>query len=170
MVRKLIPIMLASLLLTGYGSFWEDQGEAARTRAAAQAAQAEAAKQNAEAAIIDAQSRGALAASQADALHASTNALVDLADDGEYVWLFAGLALAILAFAGWAIWATHRRPAATPPAEARRQYIMLETPVGCVRMIREPQETPEQFTIRVAMLAAALGTEEARMLAPPTRR
>lgn len=167
-VWLLVVVVCGMLVMAGCGSFWEDQGTASRTSAEARLRQAEAARQNAQAAIIDAQARGALADSQADALRSSIDSLVDLADDGEYVWLFAGLAFAILAFAGWAIWATHRRPAAPPP-EAPRQIVMLETPAGPVRMIREARETPEQFALRVALLAAQLSTQERTLIEAPRR-
>lgn len=171
MVRKsvlFIALVVIALATAGCGDFWQAQGDASRANAQAALRRAEAERQNAQAAIIDAQARGALADSQADALRSSIDSLVDLADDGEYVWLFAGLAFAILAFAGWAIWATHRRPAAPPP-EAPRQIVMLETPAGPVRMIREARETPEQFALRVALLAAQLSTQERTLIEAPRR-
>lgn len=169
MVRRLVILMLVGMMLAGCGSYWEDQGTASRTSAEARLRQAEAARENARAAIIDAEARGSLAESQAYALRSSIDSLVDLADDGEYVWLFAGLAFGVLAFAGWAIWATHRRPAA-PPAETPRQIVMLETAQGPVRMIREQQETPEQFALRVAMLATQLSAQEQALLIEGPRR
>lgn len=175
MVRRiaLIMVLAATLLATaGCAGFWEAQGDASRASAEARLRQAEAARENARAAIIDAEARGTMAESQADALRSSIDAVVDLADDGEYVAVFAGLAFGVLAFAGWAIWATHRRSAAAavpPPAvvEAPRQWVTLETDMGPVRMIREPMESPEQFTVRVALMAAQLGEQQARLVAAP---
>jgi hypothetical protein len=171
-VRILIVIMAGLLLLTGCGSYWEDQGTAAVRNASARQAQAEAARQNAEAAIIEARAQGALAESQAQALTQSVGAVVDLADDGEYVVVFAGIAFAVLAFAGWAIWAMARRPAAAapPPVERHqpRQWLTIETTGGPVRMIQEPHETQQEFTLRVALLAARLSEAETagRLLGP----
>lgn len=173
MVKTLIVIMAGLVLLSGCGSFWEDQGTAAVRNANARQAQAEAARQNAQAAIIEAQAQGALAESQADALRTSVDAVVDLADDGEYVMVFAALAFGVLAFAGLAIWVTHRRsaaaPAPPPAAEQRRQWLTIETQSGPVRMIQEPHETPQEFTLRVALLAARLSELETqtRLLGPP---
>ena len=162
-VRKLIPLILASLLLAGCGDYWADQGAASRMSS-------EARLRNAQAAILDAEARNTMADSQADALRTSVDAVVDLAGSGEeYVWLFAGIAFAALAFAGWAIWATHRQPTAPAPPDTPRHVVMLETPAGPVRMIREQQETPEQFALRVAMLAAKLSADESRLLDAPRR-
>lgn len=173
-VWMLVVVVCGVLVLAGCGSFWEDQGTASRTSAEARLRQAEAARENARAAIIDAEARGSLADSQAYALRSSIDSLVDLADDGEYVWLFAGLAFAIIAFAGWAIWATHRRPAVVEsqqlPEVRRLQGITIETAAGPVRLVQEPQETPEQFTLRVALLAAAMATQERTLLEAPPRR
>ncbi len=179
MVRTLIVIMAGLVLLSGCGSYWEDKGTASRTSADAQLRQAEAARQNAQAAIIDAEARGSLAESQAHALRTTIDANADLtrqavsmADNSEYVWVFAGIAFAVLAFAGLTIWIMERRAApatAPPPVERRRQWLTIETSDGPVRMIQESHETPEQFTVRVALLAARLSEAETagRLLGPP---
>lgn len=173
-----IAVILAGLVLAGCGSFWEAQGEASRTSAQARLRQAEAERQNAQAAIIDAEAHGALAQSQADALRTTINAnasltrqAVALADRSEYVWIFVGLAFAVLAFAGWTIWMMARRPAAEPPARRSmllERGITIETAAGPVRLVQEPGESHEMYVLRVATLAAAVGAAEceARLLPP----
>jgi len=121
-----ITILAAAVLLAGCGSFWEDQGAASRTSAEARLRQAEAERQNAQAAIIDAEARGALAQSQARALTTAMDAnasltrqAVALADRGEYVWLGAGLAVLGLVIGGLGVGLAARRPGggvAPPPA------------------------------------------------------
>ena len=158
MVRKATILALAVLMLSGCGSFWEDQGTAAVSNADARRAQAEAARQNAEAAIIDAQARGALAESQARALTQSVNAVVDLADDGEYVGAFAAIAFAVLGFAGWAIWATHRHPA--PPA---RKKAVIEAGGRLLQLEQGADETPAAFVWRVEQIAARMEANERQL-------
>lgn len=176
MVRKLLILIMASVMLTGCAGFWDDQGEASRTSAEARLRQAEAARQNAQAAIIDAEARGALAASQAEALRTTIDAnsdlmrqAVDLADNGEYVWLFAAVALGVLAFAGWAIWATHRRPAAVaPPAPAGpRQVARIETVQGQWLLEQGEGESHAAFLMRVQALAAQAAARERVLLEGP---
>jgi hypothetical protein len=187
--RTLIVIMAGLLLLTGCGSYWEDQGTASRTSAEARLRQAEAARQNAQAAIIDAEARGALAESQADALRTAISAnadltrqAVDMADNSEYVWVFAALAFGVLGFAGWSIWTITRRPAATPAATsapeppalrpALRPGITIESIAGPVRIEQEEGETRYHFMLRVRQVAEAIQAAEDRMLleGPDKRR
>ena len=180
MVKILIVIMAGLVLLSGCGSFWEDQGTASRTSAEARLRQAEAERQNAEAAIIDAQGRGALAESQAHALRTTIDANADLtrqavsmADNSKYVWVFAGLAFAVLAFAGWTIWTMARRPAA-PASPARidvpqiERGVTIETVAGTIRLVQEPEETRYHFMVRVRTLAEAMSEaeREGRLLGP----
>jgi hypothetical protein len=177
----LAVFMVAALLLAGCSSFWEDQGTASRLSAEARRVSALAAQRDAEAAIIDAEARGSLAESQAHALRTTIDANADLtrqavsmADDGEYVWVFAAIAFAVLAFAGLVIWAMARRPAPAPPPVERhqpRQWLTIETSSGLVRMIQEPHETQQEFTLRVALLAARLSEAETagRLLEGPRR-
>lgn len=182
MVRILVVFMAALLVLTGCGSFWEDQGTASKTAAQARLSQAEAARQNAQAAIIDAEGRGALAESQARALTRTIDANADLtrqaiglADNGEYVWLFAGLAFGVLAFAGWTIWTMARRPAAAPAAPPRIEVlpqlergITIQTVAGPIRLVQAPEETRYHFVMRVRAVAERLeaGEGEMRLLGP----
>ena len=180
MVKILIVIMAGLVLLSGCGSFWEDQGTASRTSAEARLRQAEAERQNAEAAIIDAQGRGALAESQAHALRTTIDANADLtrqavsmADNSKYVWVFAGLAFAVLAFAGWTIWTMARRPAA-PASPARidvpqiERGVTIETVAGTIRLVQEPEVTRYHFMVRVRTLAEAMSeaAREGRLLGP----
>jgi hypothetical protein len=155
----LAVFMLAALLLGGCGSFWEDQGTASRTLAEARLRSAEAARQNAQAAIIDAEARGAMAESQARALEQSVDAVVDLSDDGEYIALFAGLALAVLVFAGFVVWQMNRRPVAAPRYEPQQQPRQIATikddwdhPIFQIE--QAPHETFEHFMFRVNVQAA----------------
>lgn len=186
MVRILIVIMAGLVLLSGCGSFWEDQGEASRTQAQAALRRAEAERQNAQAAIIDAEARGALAESQAAALSTTIDANADLmrqavslADNGEYVWIIAGLSLGMLVFAGWVIWTMARRPAAAPappPPQIVPQIVpqigrgvTIETVAGTIRLVQEPEETRYHFMLRVRSLAEAMSEaeREGRLLGPP---
>ncbi|HSN77866.1 MAG TPA: hypothetical protein VL334_22550 [Anaerolineae bacterium] len=176
----LIVAMVAGLLLAGCGSFWEDQGAASRTSAEARLRQAEAARQEAAAAVIDAEGRGALAESQAHALRTTIDANADLtrqavamADSSEYVWLFAGLAFAVLGFAGWTIWTMARRPAAAPalPPDVPQigRGVTIETTAGQLRLVQKPEETRYHFMVRVRSLAEAISEaeREGRLLGPP---
>lgn len=159
-VRRTIILALAMLLLTGCGSFWEDQGTAAVTSASARRAQAEAARENARAAIIDAEARGAMAESQADALRQSVDAVVNLADDGEYVGMFAAIAFAVLAFAGWTIWATHRHPAMPAPPPPARRVAVIEAGGQRLQLEQAADETPAMFVWRVEEIAARMEANE----------
>jgi len=51
-VKVLIVIMVGLVLLSGCGSFWEDQGTASRTSAEARLRQAEAERQNAQPQLV----------------------------------------------------------------------------------------------------------------------
>lgn len=161
MRTKVLIVIMAGLLLTGCAGFWEDQGTASRTSAEARLRQAEAARQNAQAAILDAEARGALAESQAQALTQSIDAVTDLADDGEYVGLFAGIAFAVLGFAGWAIWATHRRPA----MPAARKMAVIEAGGQRLQLEQGSDETTAAFVFRVQQIAAQMEASEQRQLA-----
>jgi hypothetical protein len=160
------------VLLSGCGSFWEDQGTASRTSAEARLRSAEAARQNAQAAIIDAESRGAMAESQAAALRQSVDAVVDLADDGDTVLVLAIVMLAVLAFAGWAVWHVARRPVAAPQYQAPpqpRQIATVETVEGRFQIEQAPQETHAAFLLRVQLLAAQAAQREQALLEAPKR-
>jgi hypothetical protein len=163
------------MLLSGCGSFWEDQGTASRLSAEARRASALAAQRDAEAAIIDAEARGAMAESQADALRQSVGAVVDLADDGEYIALFAGVMLAVLAFTGFVIWATHRRPVVAShyePLPQSRQIATIKDDRDRImfEIEQQPHETTAQFQVRLYLLAAqAAQREEALLLEAPKR-
>ena len=172
MVKIAAVAMIAVMVLAGCGSFWQDQGTASRTQAEARLRQAEAARQNAQAAIIDAESRGALAESQAHALRTTIDANADLtrqavsmADNSEYVWVFASIALAVLVFAGLVVGLVMRRPTAS------RQVATIETMDGTtLRMIQEPAETHAAFLLRVNAAAFAAAEREQRLIdAPKTR-
>jgi hypothetical protein len=158
------------VLLTGCGSFWEDQGAASKTSAEARLRSAEAARQNAQAAIIDAEARGAMAESQARALEQSVDAVVDLSDDGEYIVLFAGLALAVLTFAGFVIWQMGRRPVAAPRYEVPsqpRQIATVETVEGRFQIEQQPQESTVAFLLRLQLVAAQAAQREQALLEAP---
>jgi len=171
-VKVLIVIMVGLVLLSGCGSFWEDQGTASRTSAEARLRQAEAERQNAQAAIIDAEARGALAESQAAALSTTIDANADLmrhavalADSGEYVWLFAGLAFGVLGFAGWTIWMMARRPAAAPAATpAPRQIAVIEAAGERFQLEQGEQESHAAFLFRVQVLAERAAEREQKLL------
>ena len=160
MVRRMTILALAGLLLTGCGGFWEDQGTAAVTGAEARRAQAEAARQNAQAAIIDAEARGAMADATGRALEKSVDAVVDLADDGEYVAAFAAISFAVLAFAGAVIWVTHRQPAIPARKTAR-----IEAGGRLLQLEQGTDETPAAFVFRVQEIAARMEASEQRQLA-----
>ena len=172
-MKKLLAVaMIAAIVLTGCGSFWEDQGTASRTSAEARLRSAEAARQNAQAAIIDAESRGAMAESQARALEQSVDAVVDLADDGEYVMLLAAITLGVLAFAGWALWQMARRPVAAPryePQQQPRQIATVSTVEGQWQIEQAPQETHAAFLLRVQLMAAQAAQREQALLEAPAR-
>jgi hypothetical protein len=173
-IRTIIVGLIAILLLSGCGDFWRDQGRAAVGNATARQSQARAAQQNAEAAIIDAEARGAMAESQARALEQSVGAVVDLADDGEYVAVFAGIALAALVLAGVTVWAVMRRPV---PVEKRADQDQLKIAViemaDGVRWQLEqgPQESHAAFLLRLQLLAVdAAQREQQLLLAAPRER
>lgn len=177
--RTIVIIILAAvvLLLAGCGSFWEDQGAASRTAAEARLRQAEAQRQNAQAAIIDAEARGALADSQARALTTAMDANADLtrqavalADRSEILWLGAGLAVLGLVIGGLGLLLAARRPVVvvpTAPAPPARQLsqprpgIIIESDVGG-RLLVEPEEgeTRYYYMQRVRQIAAAIKAAE----------
>jgi len=172
-----ITILAAAVLLAGCGSFWEDQGAASRTSAEARLRQAEAERQNAQAAIIDAEARGALAQSQARALTTAMDANADLtrqavalADRGEVLWLGAGLAVLGLVIGGLGLVLAARRPVVmvpTAPESATRQLarpqrgIIIESEFGG-RLLVEPAEgEPRSYYMqRVRQVAAAIQAAE----------
>jgi len=104
---------------------------------------------------------------------------VSLADNGEYVWIIAGLSLGMLVFAGWVIWTMARRPAAAPappPPQIVPQIVpqigrgvTIETVAGTIRLVQEPEETRYHFMLRVRSLAEAMSEaeREGRLLGPP---
>ncbi len=168
-----ILVILAGLVLAGCGSFWEAQGDASRTSAEARLRQAEAERQNAQAAIIDAEARGAMAESQSRALTTAMDANVDitkqaisLADNGEYVWLFAALAFGVLGFAGWTIWMMARRPAAAPAAAppAPRQIAVIEAAGRRFELEQGEGESHAAFLFRVQVLAERAAEREQKLL------
>jgi hypothetical protein len=136
---------------------------------------AEAARQNAQAAIIDAEARGAMAESQARALEQSIDAVVDLSDDGEYIMLFAGLALAVLVFTGFAgfvIWQMGLRRVTTPyydPTPQPRQIATItddnDQPIWKIE--QQPQESTAQFLLRLQIVAAQAAQREQALLEAP---
>lgn len=172
-MKKLIVVLLAGLLLSGCGSFWESQGAASEANAQAALRRAEAERQNAQAAIIDAEARGALAQSQAEALTTTIDANVDLtrqaislADNGEYVLVLALVAMGALALAAVVVILHARRPAAAQqgaPLVVERGLV-IETPYGPVQMLQAPGETRREFVARVQLLAAI---SAAQMLPAP---
>lgn len=177
-------VLLGALFVfAGCGSFWQAQGDASRTSAQARLRSAEAERQNAQAAIIDAEARGALAESQAAALTTTINANADLtrsaislADNGEYVILFAVIALAGLALAAFGIWSGARRPVAIPTHQppvmlpALKPGITIESIAGPVRLEQADGETRYHFMIRVRDLAQAIqAAEDQRLLGPGDR-
>lgn len=168
---RLVVVMVVALLVSGCGSFWEDQGAASRTAAEARLRQAEAERGNARAAIIDAEARGALAQSQARALNRAMDANVDLtrqavamADDGEYVMVLALVALGALGLAAAVVMVQLRRPVVERVVEpmgvsvlpARERGLTIETRTGRVRLVQEPDETRYHFMLRVREVAGAL--------------
>ena len=175
----IILLALAALLLAGCGDYWQDQGQASRTAAEARRIQAEAERQSAQAQIIDAEARGALAESQAHALTTTINANADLtrqaislADQGEYVWLFAGIAALGLAIGALGVYLAGRRPVvmlpSTPPAPAPppalKPGIVIESIAGPVRVEQQPGESRYHFMIRVRQVAAAIEAAEQQYL------
>lgn len=173
MKLTMIILLLAGLLLSGCGSFWESQGAASEANAQAALRRADAERQNAQAAIIDAQGRGALAESQAAALTTTINANADLtrqaislADNGEYVVVLALVALGALGLALAVVVMHGRRPAAVhqdAPVVMERGLV-IETPYGPVQMLQAPGESRREFVARVQMLAAV---SAAQMLPAP---
>jgi hypothetical protein len=172
-MKTLIVLALATLLLTGCGSFWQAQGEASQTQAEAALRRAEAARQSAQAQIIDAEARGSLAESQAKALTTAMDANADLtrqavalADNGEYVAVLGAVALAALALALVVVMTHSRRPAAAQqdaPLVVERGLV-IETPYGPVQMLQAPGESRREFVARVQLLAAM---SAAQMLPAP---
>lgn len=157
-------VLLGALFVfAGCGSFWQAQGEASQTQAEAALRRAEAARQSAQAQIIDAESRGALAESQARALTTAMDAnsdltrqAVSLADNGEYVVVLGAVALAALALALVVVMTHSRRPAAAQqdaPMVVERGLV-IETPYGPVQMLQAPGESRREFVARVQILAA----------------
>lgn len=184
-MRKLIMLLaLAALLLAGCGDFWAAQGDASRTAAQARLRSAEAERQNAQAAIIDAEARGALAESQAAALMTTIDANVDLArqaislaDNGEYVVLFALVALAGLALAAFGVWSSARRPVVIPAHQppstlpALKPGITIESIAGPVRLEQADGETRYHFMLRVREIATAIqAAEDQRLLGSGERQ
>ena len=172
-----VVALLAVLLLSGCGSFWESQGEASRTQAQAALRRAEAERQNAEAAIIDAAARGALAESQARALTTAMDANVyltrqalRLADNGEYVVVLAVVALAALALAMVVVIRQHGGRPATPempalPAGQADRVVSISAPDGrTLRLVQEEGESWDDFVAQVQALSAV---SAAQMLAAP---
>ena len=166
-------LALLALVLSGCGPFWESQGAASEANAQAALRRAEAERQNAQAAIIDAEGRGALAESQAHALRTTIDANADLtrqavnmADSSEYVWLFAGLGFAVLGFAGWTIWLMARRPAAAAPAAAPapRQIAVIEAAGERFQLEQGEQESHAAFLFRVQVLAERAAEREQKLL------
>ena len=173
MRRLLIVGLVAMVLLTGCGEFWADQGTASRTSAEARLRSAEAERQNAQAAIIEAQASGAMAESQARALEQSVSAVVELADDGDTVMVLAAITLAVLAFAGWAVWQMARRPVAHPQYQAPpqlRQVATIETVEGAFQIEQAPQESTAAFLLRLQLLAAQAAQREQALIEAPKRR
>ncbi len=173
--KTIIILAAAALLLAGCGDFWADQGRASRTSAEARLRQAEAARQNAQAAIIDAEARGALAKSQAEALTMAmrtntdiTRQAIDIADSSEYVWLFAGLAALALVLAVVAVVAIARRTERqqAPP----RQIATIEAAAGVVRLVQEPDESHAEFLMRIHAAALLAAEREERLLLTDARR
>jgi ABC-type Fe3+-hydroxamate transport system substrate-binding protein len=172
-MKVLIVLALMALLLSGCGSFWESQGAASEANAQAALRRADAERQNAEAAIIDAQGRGALAESQAKALTTSINAnaeltkqAISLADNGEYVVVLGAVALAALALALVVVMTQSRRPTAAQqdaPMVVERGLV-IETPFGPVQMLQAQGESRREFVVRVQLLAAV---SAAQMLPAP---
>jgi len=172
-----ITILAAAVLLAGCGSFWEDQGAASRTSAEARLRQAEAERQNAQAAIIDAEARGALAQSQARALTTAMDAnasltrqAVALADRGEVLWLGAGLAVLGLVIGGLGLVLAARRPVVIVPAQQAspaqqlsrpQRGIIIESEAGGRVLVEpEPGETRYYYMQRVRQIAAAIKAAE----------
>jgi len=185
-MRKLIILLAiaAPLLLAGCSDFWQAQGDASRQNANAALRRAEAERQNAQAAIIDAQARGALAESQAAALTTTIDANVDLArqaislaDNGEYVVLFALVALAGLGLAAFGIWSGARRPVVIPAHQppstlpALKPGITIESIAGPVRLEQADGETRYHFMLRVREIATAIqAAEDQRLLGSGERQ
>jgi hypothetical protein len=176
----IIGLALAALLLAGCGDYWADQGQASRTAAEARRLQAEAQRQSAQAQIIDAQARGSLAESQAKALTTTINANADLtrqaislADNSEYIWLFAGIAVFGLAIGGLGVYLAGRRqvmvvPSAPEPPVVMRPAlkpgITIESIAGPVRIEQQDGETRYHYMLRVRQVAEAIQAAEDRWL------
>jgi hypothetical protein len=89
------------------------------------------------------------------------------------VLVLAIVMLAVLAFAGWAVWHVARRPVAAPQYQAPpqpRQIATVETDGGRVIQIEQaPQETSAQFQLRLYLLAAQAAQQEQALLEAPKR-
>lgn len=164
----LLISLLALLAMAGCGSYWADQGAASRTSAEARLRQADAARQSAQAAIIDAEARGALAQSQAQALTAAMNQnsrltrdIVDLVDNSEFVWLLGGVAVLALLVAA-AAWRRPLAPPITPPRLV--QVAQIETVAGRIELIQQPDESPAQFVSRLQAVAIQAAAAEQKLL------
>ena len=172
-----ITILAAAVLLAGCGGYWADPGKASKVSAEARLRQAEAERQNAQAAIIDAEARGALAQSQARALTTAMDANADLtrqavalADRSEILWLGAGLAVLGLVTGGLGLLLAARRPVVVVPAQqaspaqqlSRTQRgIIIESEVGGRVLVEpEPGETRYYYMQRVRQIAAAIKAAE----------
>jgi hypothetical protein len=95
-----------------------------------------------------------------------------MADNSEYVWVFASIALAVLLFSGVVVGLVMRRPAA-PAAErpAPRQVATIETMDGAsLRLIQELGETHAAFLLRVNAAAFAAAEREQRLIDAPRTR
>lgn len=176
--RTFIILALAGLLLAGCGDYWTSQGAASRTSAEARLRQAEAARQSAQAAIIDAEARGALAESQAQALTMAmqtntdiTRQAIRIADNSEYVWLFAGLAALALLLAVVAVVSMARRTERQQQPQAQpRQIATIEAGGGAVRLVQEPGESHGEFLLRIHAAALLAAEREERLLLTEARR
>lgn len=175
--KTIIFLTVALLLLAGCGDYWTSQGAASRTSAEARLRQAEAARQNAQAAIIDAEARGAMAESQARALTMAmqtntdiTRQAIRIADNSEYVWLFAGLAALALVLAVVAVVGMARRTGSAQAQPQPRQIATIEAIDGQVRLVQEPGESHGAFLMRIHAAALLAAEREERLLLTEARR
>lgn len=161
-ITSVLLALAAALLLGGCGAYWEDLGAASRTAAEAQLRRAEAERQNAQAAIIDAEARGALAESQARALTTAMDANVALtrqalrlADNGEYVLVLGAVAVLALVVT-LAVVISHGRQAARAEMEPLpgQRMITLESGGQVLRLVQEPGESWAEFMAQVQALAS----------------
>lgn len=163
MKKTLVIMLLVSISVLGGGcaGFWADQGEAAKSTARAREIAAQAAQDNARAAVIEAQSTGALAKSQAEALDRTIVALVDLSTvDDKYAMIFAGFLLLVLVGIGIGVFILLSSRTNPGPVQPNKPYGMLiETRNGIVPLVQKPEETVHQFYLRVMRTKAELGVE-----------